>query len=85
MGLQKLKKWKGETTMGIQVGEKLRVNTQDGEVVTVLYVSGDKCLLLRESGNLIKANGFFIEGNLIFWNAGGYADNDMFEKIMELM
>lgn len=85
MGLEKLKKWRGETTMGIQVGENIRVNTQDGEVVTVLYVNGGNCLLLRESGNLIKANNFFIEGNLIFWNAGNYANNSMFEKIMELM
>lgn len=71
--------------MEMQVGAKYRVNTHNGEEVTVLYVERTDCLLLRESGNLIKANDFFLKGNLIFWNAGDYADNSMFKKVMELM
>lgn len=71
--------------MKIHPGQKFKINTHDGEEVTVLYVDDKDCLLLRESGNLIKANGFFIKGNLIFWNGGDYADNDLFKKIMEEM
>ena len=67
------------------VGKKYRVNTHDGEEVTVLYVDGKDCLLLRESGNLIKANGYFIKGNLIFWNYGDYADSSIFKEIMRVM
>ena len=71
--------------MDMQVGSKFRINTSNGEEVTVLYISRKDCLLLRESGNLIKANNFYTKGNLIFWNGGDYADNSMFEKIMEEM
>lgn len=66
-------------------GEKYKINRHDGEEVTVLYVEGENCLLLRDTGNLIKANGFHVEGDLIFWNHGGYRDNDLFENLMKLM
>lgn len=67
------------------IGKKFKINTHNGEEVTVLYVDGNDCLLLREYGNLIKANGFYTKGNLIFWNGGDYSDNSMFKNIMELM
>lgn len=71
--------------MTIYAGEKYKVNSQDGEEVTVLYVEDNDCLLLRESGNLIRANGYFIKNGYIFWNGGDYADNDMFKNLMGLM
>ena len=71
--------------MQIYPGQKYKVNSSTGEEVTVLYVDGKDCLLLRESGNLIRANGFFIKNPYIFWNGGDYADNTMFSNLMELM
>lgn len=71
--------------MEIYPGEKYQVNSSTGEEVTVLYVEGKDCLLLRASGNLVRANGFFIQNGFIYWNGGDYADNDMFKNLMELM
>lgn len=71
--------------MEIYPGKKYKVNSGTGEQVTVLYVDGKDCLLLRESGNLIRANGFFIKNGYIFWNGGDYYNNDMFKNLMELM
>lgn len=71
--------------MDIEVGNNYKINTHNGEIVTVLYVDGNDCLLLRESGNLIRANGFYTKGNLIFWNGGDYGDNNLFKNIMEVI
>lgn len=73
------------TEKKVYAGDRFKINSHDGEEVTVLYVEGENCLLLRDTGNLIKANGFHTEGDLIFWNHGGYRDNDLFENLMKLM
>ena len=67
------------------IGRKFKVNSATGEEVTVLYVYSKDCLLLREGGNLIRANGFYVEGDLIFWDSGDYYGNGMFANLMRLM
>lgn len=69
--------------MEVKVGMNFKVNTSSGEVVTVLYVpkNENNLLLLRESGNVIRANGVYFKSGYIYWNGGAYGHNEIFKLV----
>lgn len=59
----------------LQVGKRVYINDSIGEVI-ILSVKDDYLILCRlDSGRIVKANTYYLEGNKIVWEHGEYFNN----------
>jgi len=65
--------------MDLKVGNTIYVNDSIGNAV-IVDIQEDYIILLRDTGQFIKGNGYEIRYNKLIWNSGEY-----YNSLMELI